>query len=124
MKTILSLIAAVLLVACVTKLSAVTATVTVRFDPGAGNPANVEHYVQRNTGTTAAPVWTEVVKGTTDPLIFTAPNVMPGTVITVRVKSRLPGIAGSDSAPTNEASAVIPLNAPTNATILLPVVVQ
>lgn len=117
MKNILPAIGAFALLAACVSLSAVTATVTVTFDPGAGNPAGVEHYVEQKQGTN----WVEKAKGAAAPLVFTAPNVTPGTPIVVRVKSRLPGVPGSDSAPTAEASAVVPLSAPTNIGIILTV---
>lgn len=114
-KALIALAAVAVLFGCA-KLIAVPATVTVSFDASPDNPANVEHFVERRVGAT----WVEVAKGPSAPLVFTL-DVTPGTQVTARVKSRIPGVAGSESAASNEASAVVPLKAPANVGIILAV---
>lgn len=117
MKKILSFIlAAVLLFGCI-QLSAVTANVTVNFTPSPENPANIEHFVEREVGGT----WAEIAKGPTAPLTATIQNIQPGTVIRVRVRSRLWDQPGTESAPSNEAAVVVPPKAPSNVGIILTV---
>lgn len=107
MKKLLSILTAILFAACAVRLCAVTATVTTSFDANA-NPAATEFFVEQKVGAG----FVEVAKGLSSPLTFTLPNVPPGTTVTVRVKARLPGVPGSDSAASPEASAIVPLNAP------------
>lgn len=94
-----------------------TATATASFDPN-GNPATAEFFVEQKGGTTTAPTWTEVAKGPASPVVFTLSNPVAGSTVTFRIRARIPNVAGTASAPSNETSAVIPTNAPKNLTII------
>lgn len=113
---LLFLLTALLASVCCITLHAVTARIEVSFDANA-NPAGTEFFVEQKVGAT----YTEVAKGAVSPVVFTLPNVPPGTTVTVRVKARLPSVPGSDSAPTADASGIVPLNAPKNISLAITV---
>lgn len=85
-----------------------TATVTASFTPN-GNPAGTEYFVEQKQGATS---YVEVAKGPASPLVFTVANATVGSTMTFRIRARLPAVPGSASAPSNEASSVVPLNSP------------
>ncbi len=92
--------AALLLAACVSLTGAT-------FAAPADNPAGAEYVIERKQGDS----FVEVAKGPASPLVFTT-EVAPGSVITVRLRARLPDVPGSESAPSSEQSAVVPLLTP------------
>lgn len=111
-RILLSLLA--LLVASPAFAQAATATATMSFGT-AGNPATVEYFIEQKA---ANGTWTEVLKGPTSPLVYTMANPGAGTVVTLRVRARLPGNAASASGPSNEATATVPANTPVNFTVV------
>lgn len=96
---------------------AATGTATSTFDAN-GNPATSEFFLEQKGGTAVAPTWTEVAKGTASPIVFTLTNPIVGSTVTFRVRARTPGVPGSTSGPSNEASAVVPNFSPKNLTIV------
>lgn len=96
---------------------AASGTATTSFDVN-GNPANTEYFIEQKGGTTAAPTWVEIAKGTASPIVVTLTNPTVGQLLTFRVRARTPGVAGSASGPSNEASATVPNISPKNFTIV------
>lgn len=96
---------------------AATGTATTTFD-GNGNPTGTEFFIEQKGGTTAAPTWTEVAKGTASPIVFTLTSPVVGSTVTFHVRARTPNVPGSASGPSNEASSVVPNITPKNFTIV------
>ena len=112
MKKLVFILLAVLCAAV--SVQAKTARVTINFTGPA--QAGVEYFAQQRSGTTTAPVWTEVVKGPATPLVVTIPDVVPGVYV-YRVLARLIASPTSVTEPTNEAVGVVLPAQPTGATV-------
>lgn len=100
---------------------AATATATFSFSTNGNpvtNPATVEYFVEQKSGSSSAPVFTEVAKATASPIIYILPNATVGQALIFRIRARLIGLPLTASTPTPEIVGYAPLNAPGNATVI------
>jgi flagellar basal body L-ring protein FlgH len=103
----------ILLAAITLSAQAASIVVTVSFTPGVGNPTTTEHFVEQKQpdGT-----WKETnASGANTSILSYTTTANYGDVITVRVRSRIPGNPDSTSLPSNDAVRTIRVVAPTNA---------
>lgn len=113
MKTISKLLLFVFVLCCSVVAQAASIVVTVTFKPGVGNPTTTEHFVEQKQ---ADGSWIETIaKGTNTSVLSYTTTANYGDVITVRVRSRLPGVPASVSDPSNAPERTIKLNPPTDA---------
>lgn len=86
-------------------------TATCTFTFVGNNSSPIEYFIEAKN---SAGVYVEVTKGPASPITFVAPGVTAGSVLTFRIRARVPNNPATASAPTADLVATVPAATPGN----------